>query len=166
MTIGSIIKLRQMTVSKLAFIKKIPNGFIPEVAMSEPGVFDSIKVGEVVQVSVTKPRNLMRHKKFFALLNLAFEGWEPIEQQHNGIPAQKSFERFRKDVICQAGYYDVVANLKGEVRAEAKSIAFGSMDELEFDKLYNDVVNVILKHVLQNYTRNDLDNVIEQIIRF
>lgn len=153
-------------MSKLVFIKKIPNGFIPVMDMSEPGVFENIKLGEIIQVSVTKPRNIMRHRKFFALLNLAFDGWEPIEKTHNGIPANKSFERFRKDIVCQAGYYDVVANLRGEVRAEAKSIAFGSMDDFEFDKLYNDVVNVILKHVLQHYNRDDLDNVIEQIIRF
>jgi hypothetical protein len=153
-------------MSKLAFIKKLPNGFVPVIDMSEPGVFDSMKLGEIIQIDFKRPRNIMRHRKFFALLNLAYEGWEIPESTYNGMPANKNFERFRKDIICQAGYYDVVANLKGEVRAEAKSISFGGMEEDEFNKLYNDVVNVILKHVLNNYTRDDLDSVIEQIVSF
>lgn len=124
-----------------------------------------IKQGETVKAKVTRPRNLKHHRRLFAALNLAFEAFEPVTE-FKGRPVQKSFERFRKDVIILAGHYDIVANVKSEVRYEAKSISFGNMSQDDFDRLYNDVVNVLLREVLKNYTRSDFDKVIQELIRF
>lgn len=124
-----------------------------------------IKEGKMVKAKVTQPRNLQHHKKFFAALNLAFDAFEPITE-FKGRQVQKSFDRFRKDVIILAGHYDIVANVKNEVRYEAKSISFANMSQDEFDQLYTDVVNVLLREVLVNYTRSDFDKVIQELIRF
>jgi hypothetical protein len=40
------------------------------------------------------------------------------------------------------------------------------MGDEEFNDLYNKSVNVILQKVLTNYTRADLDEVVEQVLRF
>jgi len=121
--------------------------------------------GSLVSGEYRQVRNPQFHRKFFALLNLGFEAFEP-EATHHGRIVQKDFDRFRKDCIIQAGFYDLVANLKCEVRADAKSISFGSMSEDEFGRVYNAVANVILQRVLTNYTRDDLDEVIEKVIEF
>ena len=78
----------------------------------------------------------------------------------------KNKERFRKDIAILAGFFDSTVNLKGEVRLEAKSISFAQMDEIEFEALYNQTINVILQSVLTTYTRDDLDAVVEQLLRF
>ena len=36
-----------------------------------------VRTGEVIACEFTKPRNPLFHRKFFALLNLAYEYWEP-----------------------------------------------------------------------------------------
>lgn len=146
-------------------LTKVNQGFIPAFE-SDREAMSRIKQGAIVRCAIVQPRNVKFHRKFFALLNLAFDSWEPPDAEFRGMPVQKNFDRFRKDVVIAAGWYDVVANLKGEVRAEARSISFAKMDEEEFSRLYNAVANVILQKVLTNYTRDDLDRVVEQILSF
>ncbi|TDF41922.1 DUF1367 family protein [Alteromonadaceae bacterium M269] len=149
-----------------AILKRIGEGFIVDPAANDAEMLASVHMGEVIKVKWSKPRNINFHRKFFALLGIGFDAFEPAEAEYRGMPVQKNRERFRKDVIIAAGYFDAVANIKGEVRAEAKSISFAKMDEDEFNKLYNACVNVLLQRVLKNYTRDDLDQVVEQLIRF
>lgn len=148
-----------------AFLKKVHGGFVPDQASNDPDTFSNIKNGQVIKVTYTVPRNYKFHKKYFALLNIAYDAFEPASE-HKGVEVEKKFNRFRKDVAIMSGYYDVVPNIKGEPRLEAKSISFATMGEDEFEDLYNKSVKVILKYVLTNYMRSDLDSVVEQVIRF
>ena len=125
-----------------------------------------VKSGRLLSVEMKEKRNSAFHRKFFSMLNVGFDAFEPPEAEHRGMPAQKSFERFRKDVIIAAGYYDVVSTITGEVRAEAHSISFAKMTQEEFEKLYSNCCNVLLQRVLRNYTRSDLDDVVEKLIRY
>src|SRR3990172_601303 len=119
-----------------------------------------LKFDETVMVEVRRPRNILFHRKFFALLNVGFDAWEP-NQSYKGEKVKKNFERFRQDVTILAGYYDAVPTISGNVRLMARSIAFGNMEEDEFEKLYNAAINVLLERVLTQYTRDDLDMVVE-----
>lgn len=125
----------------------------------------TIKAGKIVELELTQKRNLQMHRKLFAALNIGFDAFEPA-LDFKGRPMQKNFDRFRKDIIILAGFYDVVVNVHGEPRYEAKSISFGSMSQEEFESLYGACVNAMLKHVLVNYTRSDFDQVVEKLIKF
>lgn len=125
-----------------------------------------MKVGAAVRATVKLQRNPQHHKKFFALLNLAFDAWEPVQATYKGQVVGKNFDQFRNDIVCLAGFCEVAVNLRGETRVTAKSISFGSMDQAEFDDLYNATVNVVLKHVLTQYSRDDLDAVMDQLAGF
>jgi hypothetical protein len=125
-----------------------------------------LKLGEAVKVKATRMRNPGHHRKYFALLNLAFDAWEPVEKIYRGEAVRKNFGQFRNDVIVLSGYYEMAVTLKGDTRLTAKSISFGNMAQDEFDKLYSATVDVILQRILTRYTRADLDNVINQILGF
>lgn len=125
-----------------------------------------LPLGRPVLVNIIKHRNPAFHRKFFALLNLAYESWEPVDTQFKGERVQKNFEQFRNDVTVLAGHYDTTVTLRGDVRLVAKSISFGRMSQDEFEVLYSSVCNVILSRILTRYTRDDLDTVIEKILGF
>ncbi|NQT04167.1 MAG: DUF1367 family protein, partial [Planctomycetes bacterium] len=109
--------------------------------------YRSLKLGQVIHGEFRKMRNYAFHQKFFALLNLAFDYWKPGEiNSKYGVP-EKNFERFRKDLIILAGYFHLVIRLDGTTRPEADSISFAKMDNDEFQKLYSNVLNVILKKI-------------------
>jgi len=126
----------------------------------------TLENGEIARVGYVKPRNPKFHRKFFVLLGIAFDAWEPRRKKFKGMPVQKNFERFRKDVTIAAGFYDLVATRNGGVRHEAKSIAFDNMDDDEFHKVYNAVSQVLIDGVLttKGYRKEDVDDVVEKIL--
>jgi hypothetical protein len=131
------------------------------------GFIKKMKVGELAHSDFKRVRNYKFHKKYFALVMFAFDQWEPQGGlTYQGQPVMKNKERFRKDVAILAGFFESTVNLKGEVRLEAKSISFAQMDEIEFEALYSATLNVILSRVLTRYSRADLDEVVEKLLRF
>jgi len=96
--------------------------------------YAKIPINAEFEIEYTKKRNLRFHKKFFALLKLAFENQSDY----------RILEDMRRDLIITAGWYNEVINLiDGEVLKVAKSISFSSMDEVEFSELYGKTKDVI-----------------------
>jgi hypothetical protein len=130
---------------------------------------NNLEVGEIVDFDAVFKRNGKYHRKFFALLNFAFEAWEPdrFHKSYKGMPVAKNFERFRKDVIVQAGFYEQTFDLDGNMKLEAQSISFASMDDVQFEAVYSAVCDVILGKVLTTYAgRDELDDVMKQVVGF
>ena len=126
--------------------------------------------GEAIQVRARKYRNLSFHRKFFALVNYAFDMWQPPELPDDpgrpwmkDISPTKNLDRFRKDMTILAGFYESYYRLDGTVRVEAKSIAFDKMDEDEFSELYSRMIDVILEHICVGM---DSDQLSREILEF
>lgn len=109
-----------------------------------------IKVNEIYQCEIKQPRNLKFHRKFFALIKMVFDN-----QEH-----YTSFDRLRKHLIIEAGFYDESVDFKGTIQQEAKSISFASMKQYQFDDLYSKVLDVIVKYF--NFDKQDIKDNIEQ----
>lgn len=131
------------------------------------------RLGAIIRVEPHEMRNGAFFKKWFALIEMAYSYWsetvKPIE--YRGQAVLPSFTRFRKDMTILCGYYDAVTNIKGEVRIEAASIAWASMDEDTFTKLYDATIQVLLSKVFngrvcKQWTESELRSVTEQIMSF
>jgi len=123
------------------------------------------KIGDGMRINPVKIRNYKFHSKFFALLNFAYDHFEPVTE-YKGEPVLKNFDRFREDVTILAGYFSMTVAIDGSPKAKADSLSFSNMDDIKFEALYSSVVNVIIARVLNNYTRDDIDNTINQILSF
>jgi hypothetical protein len=126
---------------------------------------NKLKHNQVLSADFKKKRNSAFFRKWWALIDFAYEHWEPDLPDHKLNP-EKTFDRFRKDLTILAGYYTAEYRINGDVRIEAKSISFAKMEEEEFEQLYSNTINAILKHILKNYTYADLDNVVNELLRF
>ncbi|MEE8128175.1 DUF1367 family protein [Candidatus Vondammii sp. HM_W22] len=149
-----------------ALLSKTPDGFIP-LSDEDSEAMRRVKIGEVIRVRWTKPRNLRFFRKWWALVNFAFDHWETgelVDPKLKGIFPEKNMERFRKDLTILAGHYDSFYRIDGTVRIEAKSISFAQMKEGDFDKFYSATIDAILKYILTNYQREDLEQVVEQLL--
>ena len=150
---------------KMNLIKTI-SGLLPADPDSEKS-YQKIKTGGMVITETKEVRNPAFLRKYFALLNVGFDNWNPgrITSEH-GKP-EKNFDRFRKDVTILAGFYHIVIRLDGSVRVEADSISFANMEEEEFEELFNKTINVLLKHVYDsNMTEEALNNVVNAYLSF
>lgn len=109
-----------------------------------------LKVGKVYNASVTEFRNIRFHRKYFAMINKAWE------YQNEKVRAffKEDVNRFRETVEIQAGNYTMVYNISRKEWIEVpKSITFDKMDELEFRDLYKRVLDVLFEVFLHNITR-------------
>lgn len=130
----------------------------------------ALEPGEFVRLSYHQARNPKFHRKFFAMLKHAFDHWEPERARkrltYKGRPIEKDFDQFRRDVLIRAGFYRATYDHRGRVHLDAESIAFGNMTEERFEVVYEGVLKVLLEDIFTNYTRKDLERVIEELQRF
>ena len=142
------------------YLKKLPNGTLAPDDADSIAALQKIKIGQVVSGEFKRKRNYEFHKKYFALIDFAYDQLEYDEQL-------VTKEDFRKQIQMAAGYRrEVVSVFTGDVRWESVSISFDNMDQDTFDDLYDKVCTVLTTYVLKNYTRNDIDNVMGEIARF
>lgn len=126
----------------------------------------NMAVGDLIDFKAKFPRNPLFHRKFFALIQIGYDAWQP-ELTHSGEVVAKNKDQFREDVTILAGFYIQTWTLSGEMRLRAMSVSFGSMDDHDFEAVYNGVANVLLSHVLRHYANKDeLDRVVDQMIGF
>lgn len=60
------------------------------------------------------------------------------------------------------GYYTSRTNDRGEREIEYRSISFAAMDEEEFERFYNDCVNLVLYTYIRGLDREDLEEEVER----
>jgi hypothetical protein len=128
-----------------------------------------LEAGEISFLDFIIPRNGKYHRKFFAMLDVGFDAWEPdrVRKSYKGRPMEKNREQFREDIIILAGFYEQTFDLKGRLRIRAKSMSFANMDDVEFEQLYSAVSTVLLRDVLKTYKgRDELDQVVDRIMGF
>ena len=146
-------------------VRKLYDSVVPADAANAE-LFESLKPNGEYTAVFTQTRNIKFHRKAFALIKVAFDALEFPELEHKGRKVSKNLDQFRDDVTILAGFYDVVFNYRGEMRLKAKSWSFARMDETEFDAMYSRLIDVILAKILTNYTREDLDEQVDKILRF
>lgn len=157
------------TVAELMMIRQ-PGGALHPATDEDAEVLRKIKAGSAVRVEVKQIRNYKFLQKWFTLAKYAFDIWsETIEpQEYKGVKIEANFDRFRKDLIVLTGRFDAVYNVRGEVRVEAKSISFAGMSEQEFEALYSDTINVILRKILTSstMTEDQLRDHVDTVLRY
>ena len=115
-------------------------------------LWEGIKQGTSFEIDVKgEPRNYEFHKKYFTMLNYAYQFWEPpafYNYKGKEIPIQKSFETFREQILILAGHCEYVWTVKMEPRRIAKSLSYAKMSEAEMASVYSRTIDVILHHIL------------------
>ena len=102
---------------------------------SDYEVFRKIPRNTEIQIEVKQQRNYQHHKKFFALLNMLFDNQDVFTD----------IEQLRKELTIESGFYNEYVTFGGEVKREAKSISFASMDQGEFNSLYSKFCDTIIR---------------------
>jgi len=132
-------------------VVKTPNGIIKPAYDSDFEYFKKMPTNEVFEIEYKKQRNVKFHRKFFALLKLAYENQSDY----------RLMEDLRRDLLITSGNYtEVVNKITGEVFKIADSISFSSMDNVKFNEVYESVKEVIVKWL--GITNENINEEIEQ----
>lgn len=156
---------------ELLFTKGV-SGLVPACEESKDWLAKK-KLGATIMVEPREMRNGAFFRRWWALVKLGYDYWSECAQtvQYKGENVLPEFERFRKDVTILAGHYHPVVNVKGEVRIEADSLKWASMDEDTFGKLYDKTIQVLIQRVFNGeitkaWTEEELRSVVDQVLEF
>lgn len=118
-----------------------------------------LKVGTVYEATIKEMRNVAFHRKYFSLINLA---WEYLDE-HQRAFFKEDVNAFRKTVEVAAGHYEPVYSVARQSWLEVpKSIAFDKLSESDFEQLYEKVKTVIFQTFIPQVKRDEF----EQQLRF
>jgi len=99
-----------------------------------------VGIGEVIRCSSLDIRSVEHHRKFFALITLA---WENLPEKYDGyFPTP---DDLRYELIKRAGFYREYTDLKGNKQYIPESIAFDKMGQERFEKLYSAVLDQVCR---------------------
>jgi hypothetical protein len=151
-------------------LQKLPNGALAPVNEEEAEKTKKLKPAAWLRCEVKQMRNAKFFRKWWVLAKYAYDVWQETipTMEYRGQRVQPNFERFRKDLTIMAGYYEPIFDIKGELRVVAKSLAWASMLEDEFEKLYSATINAVLTKVLANPALNEeqLRTYVDQVLEF
>jgi hypothetical protein len=100
------------------------------------------EVGGRFRVKVRQQRNSGFHRKAMALMRYLHQQWEPQEHTDDGVPVQRDFDAFRRNLLIQAGYFTQVFRPDGSFTLEARSLNFDAMDNVQFSEVYARLIDV------------------------
>lgn len=137
-------------MKKIELVKRSDGSFIPG-HNSDHEACKRVAPGDSIEGRIGSVRNLRFHKKFFALIKYVFHHMN--EQSQLMIPSE---EALRYELLRLAGYWDSHVTLYGATVLRPKSIAFDSMDQFEFEKVYSDILDVALKYFVSEVDEREL----------
>jgi len=137
------------------WLMKLPNGDLR--SLDEVGI-RKIAVGEAIEFDYKIPRNYKFLQKFFVFLKAVYD-IEAIQEQFSSV------EHLRYALTMDAGYFESVAGMNGQIYLKPRSISFAKMDEAEFDQFYAKVMEIVLKR-LPTYVKEDIFEMENHIMSF
>lgn len=129
-----------------------------------------LKVGHDYLAEIREPRNIRFHRKYFALINAAWDLLSPQSRdffrKDDDLPFDNICrDRFRKTLEVACGWSEQVYSITRKEWLEApRSIAFDKMTAEEFESLYNNVFHFISTRLLRDTPQEELDNLIRNYI--
>ena len=134
-----------------AFFQKTDQGTLRPVDAAGAEVLQGVKVGALVFVDVTRPRNPSHHRLYWALC-------AHIAEAIDATPENVS------DVIkLRTGHCTIVETKQGQVTLP-RSNSFAKMDQAEFSAFFERAVRVVCEGFLSHQAPTNLTREIEQMI--
>lgn len=139
------------------FCKVTPYGLVP-LYDSDYDLKKRLRVGSVVKCKVSNHRNYEHHKKFFALVRLTFDNLPSNLAEYFKVNNEEDMlRRFKRDL----GYFKTSLNERGEKEIEYQSISFSAMEQHEFERFYNQCIDLVLYKYIKGIDKEDLITEIE-----
>lgn len=119
---------------------------------SDYEVIKAIPAGELILAELKLDRNPKFSRKFFALLKFFREHLPESITNKYSTP-----EDFRKFILYYAGITEEFKDHKGVIHIVPRSLAFDSMDELEFSRVYSIVKMEIINGFFAGSTTDEFE---------
>ena len=128
---------------KIEVIKHIGGTLTPvdEIAYED---LQKLKTGEQYEISIKLTGRPAFHRKTFAFFKFCYAHWSGGNKSQD---EKTQFKAFRNELTILAGFYNEYYSIAGELRVEAKSLSYASMNDEEFSAHYNALINAAMANL-------------------
>jgi hypothetical protein len=140
-------------MSATLFLRKTVGGLKPSNRISQEA-YDAIPLNAEVKAEITRPRHLVHHRKWFALLQVIF----PHQT------AYPTMDSFLAAIKCALGHGETVKLPDGRTVLVPGSISFAKLDQAEFSSFYDRALDLIVTRILPGIGREDVEREVEEIL--
>lgn len=137
-------------------MRKGPDGHLHAADQQAEEYLKRFKVGDDFEAEVKFKRNGKHHRKGMAALQFVFDNQSRYS----------NFESFLIEVKILTGYVETHIGEGGQVYYVPKSIAFDSMDELEFGKWKSEALTAVFERFIPQMPKEEQQRVIDHMIGF
>ena len=141
---------------KIHFRKEFGGVLVPASDREEERM-KRFKNGEIYPVEIVHSRNALFHGKIFAFMNYCYEYWTDDNQYR---PDDASFDTMREHMTILAGWYTVSYDLSGNQIFKAKSWSYSSMEQEDFENLYQALIQVAMDKIFYNCEEDQYDRLL------
>jgi len=141
---------------KIQIIKQ-PGGLLCPASDMELEKLNKFKTGEQYEIDIKLTRNPGFHRKVFIFFHFCFEHWKGDREF---VSETEQFRVFRNNLTVLAGFYIELFNIKGEVRIEAESLSFASMDQERFEECYSALINAAMRKIFLTADENTYNQLV------
>lgn len=135
------------------FARRHMGALRPIDAAGEQALAD-IPQGELVRVTIRRPRNVQHHRKFFALVAAIYPHQDLYPTEETLLAAIK----------VALGYGESIKLPDGRTIIVPGSISFAKMDQKAFADFYDRALTLILARILPGVNKADLEREIDEIL--
>jgi len=129
-----------------AFFRVLPNRSLIPHDNETKEYIGRREVGQIISADIKMARNYGNHRRYFSFINATFGMQDHFEE----------IEAYRYWLTMKCGFFDTIIAPNGTTMFKPKSIAFDSMDEDEFKRVFSESINVFLKYFGGDLTENDV----------
>ena len=140
-------------MAETVFLTRTLGGLRPSNSLAAEAL-DRIPVGQEIKAEITRPRHLVHHRKFFALLQAIY----PHQDTYSTMRA------FRAALTCAAGHCEATTLPDGRTILIPESISFGKLDQAGFEQFYDRALDVVLTRILPGINRDDVTREVDEIL--
>lgn len=123
---------------------------VETIGFNERKKLFKLKLFDVLESLTWKDRDIIKHNKYFALMNCTL-----YHLPENTLLSD--LKTLRKTIQICIGNCDIAFDMNGNKQLQARSIAFKGMDQVAFDELYIKSLNYISKVLLSHISYEDFE---------
>lgn len=113
---------------------KIPEGYSPANDATQRQ-WDRLDYGGMIEFNGNVIRSPVQHRRFFAM----------IGEAHKRANTDQTQDNFRRGLVFEAGFYDVMVNHMGQIYAVVQSLKYADMDNETFQAVHSRVLDMIIQ---------------------
>lgn len=127
-------------------LRKRMGGTLEPIDDTGRDMLAKIAAGDIVRADVHRPRNVLHHRKWWALVSLIY-----ANQSRYGSP-----EELDDAIKVSIGHCTAMRLKNGTEVRIPKSIAFHAMDQSEFEQFYDRAIKLVCEEIIPRLDEGDL----------